>query len=168
MNNHADQEKLLADILAESSPAGFRATLLAETLHLAQQRRRLRQVRRTSGVILLAGLLTIVVMQRFSKSPIISPSPAAATLNPAYHLVRTRPMPVTALVNTGIRSAVQLVTTMPSVIEIATMNGEYRLINDNELLAMLADKPAALIRTGPHSEELVFASPADQKLLQSN
>ena len=31
------------------------------------------------------------------------------------------------------------------------------------LLALLADKPAVLIRTGPQSEELVFANPEDQK-----
>jgi hypothetical protein len=37
------------------------------------------------------------------------------------------------------------------------------MINDDELLALLADKPAILIRTGPHSEELVFANPEDQK-----
>ena len=49
------------------------------------------------------------------------------------------------------------------VVEIATVSGGYRLINDDELLALLADKPAALIRTGPHSEELVFANPEDQK-----
>ena len=53
--------------------------------------------------------------------------------------------------------------TLPAVIEVATVSGGFRIINDNELLALLADKPAVLIRTGPNSEELVFANPADQK-----
>jgi len=36
------------------------------------------------------------------------------------------------------------------------------VINDDELLALVASHPAVLIRTGPHSEELVFANPKDQ------
>ena len=55
---------------------------------------------------------------------------------------------------------------VPKVIEVATSGGGFRLINDNDLLALLADKPAVLIRTGPDSEELVFANPADQKTFQ--
>ena len=62
----------------------------------------------------------------------------------------------------------EIVAPIPTVIEIATASGGFHSINDDELLAMLADKPAVLIRTGPHSEELVFANPDDQKLLQPN
>jgi hypothetical protein len=32
------------------------------------------------------------------------------------------------------------------------------------LLALLGNRPVILIRTGPNSEELVFADPEDQKM----
>ena len=50
----------------------------------------------------------------------------------------------------------------------ATVSGGYRLLNDDELLALLADKPAVLIRTGPHTEELVFGNPEDRQRLLAN
>jgi hypothetical protein len=46
---------------------------------------------------------------------------------------------------------------------VQTTTANYRVINDAELLALLGQRPAILIRTGPHSEELVFANPEDQK-----
>jgi hypothetical protein len=168
MNNRADQESLLSEVLAEASPADFRATMLAETLRLARRRRHFRQGRRRLGVILVMGLLAAFVMQKFSKSPVVSPVSAAKILNPAYNLVSTRPLPTAALVSTRSFPATEFAAPIPTVIEIATVSGEFHSINDDDLLAMLADKPAVLIRTGPHSEELVFASPDDQKLLQPN
>ncbi len=50
-----------------------------------------------------------------------------------------------------------------TVVVVATASGEFRILYDDELLALLADKPASLIRTGPNSEELVFANPQGQK-----
>jgi hypothetical protein len=168
MNDHADQENLLAAVLAEASPTDFRATMLAETLRLARRRRHFRQTRRGLGVILLMGLLAVFVVQKFLKSPVVAPAHPVKILNPVYHLVRTRPLPVAALVSTRSYPETEFAAPIPTVIEIATVSGGFHSINDNDLLAMLADRPAVLIRTGPHSEELVFASPDDQKLLQPN
>ena len=72
-------------------------------------------------------------------------------------------MPVGALISTRSFPATGLAASVPEIIQVATTGGGYRLINDDELLALLADNPAVLIRTGPHSEELVFANPEDQK-----
>ena len=168
MNNQADQDNLLAEVLAEASPSDFRTTMLAETLRRARRRRHFRQGRRGLGVFLLMSLLAVFVVQKFLSSPVVSPAPAAKILNPAYNLVRTRPLPAAALVNTRSDPETEFAASIPTVIEIATISGGFRSINDNELLAMLADKPAVLIRIGPYSEELVFASPDDQKLLQPN
>ncbi len=38
MNNRADQENLLAEVLAEALPMDFREAMLAETLRLARRR----------------------------------------------------------------------------------------------------------------------------------
>jgi hypothetical protein len=166
MNKRADQENLLAEVLAEASPADFRAAMLAETLRLARRRRQFRQARQTAGVLAVASLLAVFVAQQFSKPTVVSPPFAKKIAKRSYELVRTEPLPASAIIRTRQFSEVQSAASIPKVIEVATASGGFRLINDNELLALLADRPAVLIRTGPNSEELVFANPEDQKRFQ--
>ena len=164
MNNRTDKEKLLAEVLAEASPADFRAALLAETLRLAHRRRLLRQTWQAVGVLALISLLAVLVAQQFSKLTPVAPPPLTTTIaKRSYQLVRTQPLSASALIST--RNQVSLAVPISKVTEVATTGGGFRSINDDELLAFLADKPAALIRTGPHSEELVFANPDDQRKL---
>jgi hypothetical protein len=163
MNHRADQENLLAEVLAEASPADFRAAMLAETLRLARRRRQFRQARQAAGVLAVISLLAVLVAQQFSKPAAIAPTTAKKVAPRSYELVRTRPLPAGALIRTMKFSDAQPAASVPKVIVVATTGGGFRLINDNELLALLADKPAVLIRTGPNSEELVFANPEDQK-----
>lgn len=165
MNERTDNQNLLAEVLAEASPPDFREAMLAETLRLARRRRRIRQARPVAGVLVMAGLLVVLVAHHFSKLPAVSPPMAKQTEPQSYKLVRTRPLPASALVSTRNFPATGFTASVPKVIEVATVSGGFRLINDDELLALLADKPAVLIRTGPHSEELVFANPEDQKKL---
>ncbi len=163
MNNRADKESLLTEVLAEASPTDFRAALLAETLRLARRRRHFRLVRRAAGVVMVIGGLMLLAIHQFSRPPVVSPALAQKAVEQSYELVHTQPMPAGMLIGTRSFSTVQTAAPVSLVAEIATVSGGYRLINDDELLALLADKPAVLIRTGPHSEELVFANPEDQK-----
>jgi hypothetical protein len=165
MNERTDNQELLAEVLAEASPADFREAMLAETLRLARRRRQFRRVRPTAGVLVLMGLLAVLLAQHFLKPPVVSPPLAKQIVRQSYELVRTQPLPASAIVSTRSFSTAGFVASVPKVIEVATVSGGFRLINDDELLALLADKPAVLIRTGPHSEELVFANPEDQKKL---
>ena len=166
MNHRADQENLLAEVLAEASPPDFRAALLVETLRRARRRRQFRQMRQAAGVLAVAGLLAVLVAQQFSKPSAISPPLTKKITRQSYELVRTQRLPVNTLISTRNFSAAGLAASVSSVIEVATVSGGFRLINDDELLALLANKPAILIRTGPHSEELVFANPEDQKAVR--
>jgi len=163
MNERTDNQNLLAEVLAEASPAGFRKAMLAETLRLARRRRQLRQVQHAAGILVLMSLLAVLVAQQFSGAPVVSPPFAKIIARQGYELVRTQPMPIGALISTRNFPATGFASPGPSVIEVATISGGFRLINDDELLALLADKPAVLVRTGPHSEELVFVNPEDQK-----
>jgi hypothetical protein len=163
MNERTDNQNLLAEVLAEASPADFRAAMLAETLRLARRRRQFRQARRAIGVAVVMSLLAVLVAQQFSKPPVVSMPLAKKNAKRSYEMVRTQPMPTSALIRTWNFPATGFAVSVPKVIEVATTSGGFRLINDDELLALLADKPAVLIRTGPHSEELVFANPEDQR-----
>ena len=166
MNNHAHEKNLLTEVLAEASPADFRAALLAETLRLARRRRQYRQARQAAGVLAVMSLVAVLVTQQFSKPPTISTPLAKKIVQQSYQLVRTQALPASAIISTMKFASAGLAASVPKVIEIATVSGDFRLINDDELLALLADKPAVLIRTGPHSEELIFANAEDQKALR--
>jgi hypothetical protein len=163
MNNRTDQKSLLADVLAEASPTDFREAMLAETLRLARRRQQFRQVRQAAGVLAVTGLLAVLVAQQFSRQPDVSMPLAKKIVKQSYELVRTQPLPAGALISTRKFSEAQFAASVSTVVAVATVSGGFRQINDNELLALLADKPAVLIRTGPNSEELVFANPEDQK-----
>jgi hypothetical protein len=163
MNNRTDQESLLAEVLAEASPTDFREAMLAETLRLARRRRQFRQVRQAAGVLAVTGLLAVLVAQQFSRQPDVSMPLAKKIVKQSYELVRTQPLPAGALISTRKFSEAQFAASVSTVVAVATVSGGFRQINDNELLALLADKPAVLIRTGPNSETLVFANLEDQK-----
>jgi len=168
MNNRTDQESLLAEVLAEALPADFRATMLVETLRLAHRRRQFHQMRQAAGVLAVTSLLVVLVVQQFSKPNTVSTPLAKKIAKKSYDLVRTQPMPTGALISTWNFPATRFASPGSNVIEVATTSSGFRLINDDELLALLADKPAVLIRTGPHSEELVFVNPEDQKGFPQN
>lgn len=163
MNRPTDNQDLLAEVLAEATPADFRAAMLAETLRLARRRRRLRQTRATAGVLVVMSLLAVVVVQQSPRPLVVSMPPVERAVKQNYELVRTQPLPASAQISSRTFSGNQLTVSTGAVVEITTTTGGFRLINDDQLLALLADKPAVLIRTGPHSEELVFANPDDQK-----
>jgi hypothetical protein len=168
MNNRVDKGSLLTEVLAEASPADFRATMLAKTLRLARRRRHFRQARATAGVLVVMSLLAVLVVQQSTRQQVVSMPPVEKFVKQNYELVSTKPMQVSAVVSTRTFSEAQFAAPVATVVEVATMDGGFRLINDNELLALLANRPAILIRTGPHSEQLVFANPEDQKGFPAN
>ena len=162
MNHEPDNEQLLADVLAEAAPADFRETMLGETLRLACRRRRWRQTRRTAALLVALGLLGVLVRQNFPAHP-LAPVPGATAKVKSYELVRTQPLSAGAIVVTRPLAADQLVASVATAEMIQTGSGNIRVINDDELLALVASRPAALVRLGPHSERLIFANPDDER-----
>jgi hypothetical protein len=155
MSEPTDENELLADVLAESSPAEFREAALSETLRHVRRRRHFRQGCRLAAVIGLLGVAALLAGRHWGRSPLPAEPVAGVTAPPpAYTLVRTQPL-----------RAVYVVTTQQfsPVAEITTSKGGYRMIDDHQLLDLAAGEPAILVRTGPHSEELVFAARQDGK-----
>ena len=163
MNRNNDKEPLLTDVLAEDLPADFRDAMLGETLRRVRRHRRWRQTRRAAALLVSLGLCAIFVWQKILPRPLISLSPAAKTLEKNYRLVQTQPLPASAIVATQPLAAGQFIASAETVGVVQTGSGNYRALNDAELMALVASHPALLIRTGPQSEELVFANPEDQK-----
>jgi hypothetical protein len=169
MSDRSEQKRLLADMLAESSPPDFRAALLDKTLRHARTRRRWRQARQTGGVLVLAVLTAVLCLQRPpGKSPIVRPA-AKIPVPQSFQLVETRSLPAAAIITTVNFAPVNIIASGTGVTEITSTSGHFKFINDQELLALVGNYyPAALVRTGPDSEELVFANPDDRKKIFGN
>ena len=168
MNDRSDQRPLLDDVLAEASPPDFRAALLGETLRRARQRRRWRQTRRAGGVLIVLFFSAWFAWQNHSmKTGTVSPTAEIPAVK-NYQLVETQPLPAGALVTTKDFVGVKTIPSAAAVARIATSSGGFRFINDEQLLALAGQRPAVLIRTGPDSEELVFADSATPADAQKN
>jgi hypothetical protein len=146
MNHSPDHRHLLAEVLADTSPAGFREALLGETLRLARRRRQWRQARRGAAVIAVLALALGGVWWKLSWPPKAKPTAS-------YLLVRTQPLSPAQIVTTQPLSPGQLVL---------TVSGGFREIGDDELLSLVAPQVAALVRRGPHEAELIFVKPGDE------
>ena len=158
MNNLRHTERLLTDVLGEGMAADFREGLLNEMLRLAKRRRRFRQARRTASALAVLVGFGLLIWRQFPPGP----GPASLPTKP-YVLVRTQHLPPTAWVATKPLSSANLLvsTSHGNVVVTAKAGVPLRELNDDELLA-LVPKPAALVRYGPHSAELVFVNRADR------
>jgi hypothetical protein len=161
---NGDDKNLLADVLGEATPTGFRDKMLAETLRVVRCRRRRRQTRRTTALLAVLALCGIFIQRdNLSQKPVVSkPATTAGTAEKSYTLVETQPLPASDIVTNQPLASGEFIASTANIKIVQTRTGNYRVINDDELLALLGTHPAVLIRTGPHSEELVFADPKDQ------
>ena len=159
MSHATDQRHLLADVLAEAEPTGFRAALLGETLRLAGSRRRARRLRQTTATLAVLGVLGTLAWRFLLPGRGVFTSTATSCA-----MVRTEPLPPGAIVRTQPFAADRIVVSVASVDVIHTTpnSGRFRKIDDDELLALVA-RPAALVRVGPNSAQLIFLNPEDQK-----
>jgi hypothetical protein len=165
MNQPRDKERLLADVLADESAAGFREALLSETLGLVRWRRRARQVWRAASGLALVAALGVLVSRSLPPTAV-----APGTDGRGYAVVVSRPLPPTALVVTQPFAADRIVASVGNaqIVQTASSRESVREIDDIELLELVAPKPAALVRLAPHSAELVFINPADEEELFRN
>src|SRR5271170_4141886 len=151
MRNKTDNESLLDDVFA----ADFRETMLDETLRLVRHRRR--QTRNVAGIFAALALLGIFVWQKNlpQKTIVVSaPSPVAKITFPKnYELIRTQPFSAGAIVTTHSLVTGKFIASVATIEVVQTTTGNYRVIDDDELLALLASHPAILVRTGKNSEE---------------
>lgn len=151
MNEPAEKNHLLTDVLAESEPLDFRASLLGETLRLVRRRRHLRYTRRVATLVAALGVLAVFAWRR---APHTAPLPLATH----YELVRTQALPTTAVIATQPFGAERLVASFTSAATLHTPLDRTLVptINDRELLAFAAPRPAALVRVGPNAQALIF------------
>jgi hypothetical protein len=155
--NRWENKRLLSEILADETDAGFRDVLLGRTLHLAKRRRQFRRARQIAYTCIVFMSLALIGVHFLGPKP-----PSSARPVPAYTLVVTRPLARSAIVETQPDASAVVVNSASLIATVTTSSVPQDLhrINDDELLALLPS-PALLIRRGPDSADLVFADPRD-------
>ena len=155
-------KQLLDDLLKDSVSPEFHTALMDKTLQSARQRKRARRLNLTLSILALAGIFAFAFQEaRNPKTALnqihqpISSIAVSPSLNPAQVGSTKLDSLKSATVSDSSDSSLTVVQTSES--------DRPKEINDQELLALVADKPVALIHQGLHQAELVFLNPKDEK-----
>ncbi|MGO8766912.1 MAG: hypothetical protein ACLQSR_17480 [Limisphaerales bacterium] len=154
-------KQLLDDLLEDSAPQEFRAALMDKTLRGARRRKRARHFKLAMGAAALAGIFAFAFQEMREpavslnqiRRPILNATPAQA-LN-SVQVVSTK---LDSFKNVTVSDSSASTLTVVQTGEA----DKPKEINDKELLALVADKPVALIHQGLHQSELVFLDPKDK------
>jgi|ERR1051325_4564690 hypothetical protein len=154
-----DREKLLDEVLGESSSPGFKESLLQHTLQEVHRRKRVRRLNRAVLAVAIVAAVPLMVW-KFS-----APSPVLVVPPPPFGIVTTQPLPREMLVETRPGSVAFIASSTASVAYVRTGDAKnlFQEINDEQLLSLLAGRPAALVRSGPKQAELIFLHPGDEQ-----
>jgi hypothetical protein len=167
MNHETDQEQLLADVITEGAPAGFREAALGRTLRVVRLRRRVGYAMRAAMVLLFFGVGAFWF--RLNR-PLDSPQPFARDTAAPYQPIETQPLPASARVGTRplAEDGFILAGSPVAKVETTRTSGGFKVIDDDQLLALVAARPAMLVRITPALEQLVFVNPEDENGFPAN
>lgn len=148
--------ELLQEVLEQGTPAEFQAALLENTLRTARRRKQFRQAGRC-GLVLCVVAVAVAIFLQGPVAPLNRVEQESAL--PIIHSQRLNPGMLVAT-----RQFVPEVKTSPlTFTAIHTKTGGFKILGDDELLACLTKHPAALVRRGNGSADLVFVNPADME-----
>lgn len=158
MNRRTDNERLLAEVLADESGEGFQEALLAETLRHVRRRRHWRRARQIGGGLALAVVIGIAIWP--GTAPRIMPKQEIAGRSVAtYQLVVSQRLLPGQLVTTAPGATERVISSLVAAGMVHTTSGGYHEVGDDELFTLAAPQTVALVRRGPHEAELIFLPP---------
>jgi len=149
-------EQLLDDLLEDAAPPEFRAALMDKTLRSARRRQRARYFNMALIATVVAGIFL------FSFWKMREPAILSDRIRQSDPMVvGSKPLLPGQIVITHLDPVEEFVSSISTVAEVQTSgsSGPYKEINDQQLLALLSDRPAVLVRHGPHQAELIFLDP---------
>ena len=163
MKHESDDETLLSDVFGEAAPASLREAMLGESLRMARRRHKIRRLGRAAALLAVLGLAVVLIQQSAPRHPDVLSRATPAKVEKNYTLVRSQPLLAAAMVTTRPLSSGQFIGATVFAGIVRTRPDSFRVINDDELLALLSPRPCALIQVGPNLERLVFVNPDDAK-----
>ncbi len=154
-----DPHWLLNEILEEAASAAFRSSVLEQTLRRVRRRRIVRQARR--GLVALAFLAGLpLVLWKTSLVPDHNTESGLSKIT----MVSSQPPNVSMILQTKPGDVAIVMSSSGTVVFVETGVAKDLLkeITDDELLVLVAGKPAVLVRQSPHQAELLFVNAEDQ------
>jgi hypothetical protein len=152
-------DHLLDDLLSETAPSDFRATVLADTLRHARRRKQTRRLNATLAAIAVVGLLTFSVWNPTQNQTAVHPDSSSNV-----QVIESRPLNPNQIVSTtagSVRWVDSSITTV-ALVETDPVQRNFEEINDQQLLALAAGRPIAFLHLGSDREELILLNPADR------
>jgi hypothetical protein len=160
--------RLLDELFRDTMPDDLRDRLFAETLRAA--RRRLWRRRLAIGALPIAVLLVLLVPLLVLLAPHESaPGETMTRFKPSHFIVASSPLPESMIVRTQ-PNVVELIATQTAVVALVrTPAGDrlYQELSDGQLLALLAGRPAAIVRLPQDARQarLLILDPEDSRSL---
>jgi hypothetical protein len=154
MNDNSWSNELLSDVLCEADTP-FRADSLDQMLGEVQwSRGRQRRNRVLIAAVCIFIVIGVVVCIAPKQNLPVRTDPLLVHSEPLSRsmIVATQPGLVTTVNSSGY--SIALVEPMPA-------EKLFEFIGDDQLLALLGSRPAALVHHGTSAAELVFLNPAD-------
>jgi hypothetical protein len=156
-----NENKLWEDMLSDVAPAEFRKALLNQTLGRVRRRKRMRRLGQgvmVGALVMVAGLLLWPGERR---QTVQQPKPVLSNVE----VVSSQPLDSSMVVQ-SVPGLVELVNSKPAeLILVDTRREEIRRISDEELLALVGNRPAALVRKGPNEAELLIVDASSRDLI---
>ncbi len=147
---------LLQEVLEQGTPAEFQAALMENTFRAARRRKQVRQAVR-SGLVLVVVAVAVTFFLHRPVAPL-----NRVEQESALSIIHSQKLNPGMLLAT--RESVTAVKSSPlAFTAIHTKAGGFKILGDDELLACLTKHPAALVRRGNGSADLVFVNPADME-----
>lgn len=168
MKLESDDDALLKDVFGEAAPASLREAMLGESLRMVRRRHKIRRLGRAAALLAVLGLAVVLIQQSAPRRPDVLSGATPAKVEKTYTLVRSQPLLAAAMVTTRPLSSGQFIGATVVAGIVRTRQDNFRVINDDELLALLSPRPCALIQVGPNLEKLVFVNPDDAKGFRMN
>jgi hypothetical protein len=154
-------QRLLDDVLADTVSADFSEAVLERTLRQARRRQRIRRSQQTVLIVAVLAALIFWLWPRERPVPIQAEKESRPILLalPVVNFVETLPLPPGMIVETRAGLAAMILASPSTLKLVETLPaGElFRQLNDDQLLALVAGRPVALVRYGPHDAMIVMS-----------
>jgi hypothetical protein len=122
--------------------------------------RRRRHLRHSNRGLAVAGVFAAIALTVWIARP---PTTSVTRIQPSLRIVSSQPLPASMVVATD-PGGIVMVGSSPGTfvaVEIGSIKDPFQVIEDEQLLALTAGRPVALVRQGPHQAELLFLNPED-------
>ena len=147
--------------MGDTASDEFRDALLSETLRHVRRGRRRRRTFQSALALLGVVAVSVSVLMLREPAPV---SPRTAALRPSLIIVHSVPLLPQQVVSSPAGNLAFVTSSKGSLVLVGTRAAErlYQEIDHEYLFALLAGRPAGLVRSGPNRVELIFLNPVDR------